>query len=131
MPAWSVDFPGISYRRSFRSLLYRRRAELDDDTEVTERTSDMKCRGNQPTMRAFVIRTLSFSVAAALILNSALTPAAANDDTPVVAPGPTKVRFLALGIGKSVVVDLPRGIKDVLVADPKIANAVVRSPQRA
>jgi len=30
-----------------------------------------------------------------------------------------------------VVVDLPRGVKDVLVADPKIANAVIRSPQRA
>src|SRR6516165_8290463 len=40
-------------------------------------------------------------------------------------------RFLPLGIGKSVVVDLPRDVKDVLVADPKIANAVIRSPQRA
>jgi pilus assembly protein CpaC len=29
------------------------------------------------------------------------------------------------------VIDLPREIKDVLVADPKIANAVVRSTQRA
>jgi pilus assembly protein CpaC len=42
-----------------------------------------------------------------------------------------KTRFLSLGIGKSVVIDLPRDIKDVLVADPKIANAVVRSAQRA
>jgi pilus assembly protein CpaC len=40
-------------------------------------------------------------------------------------------RFLSLGIGKSVVIDLPRDVKDVLVADPKIANAVVRSAQRA
>jgi len=38
---------------------------------------------------------------------------------------------VALGVGKSIVVDLPRDIKDVLVADPKIANAVVRSAQRA
>ena len=44
---------------------------------------------------------------------------------------PARCAFLALGIGKSVVIDLPRDIKDVLVADPKIANAVVRSPQRA
>jgi pilus assembly protein CpaC len=29
------------------------------------------------------------------------------------------------------IVDLPRDVKDVLVADPKIANAVVRSSQRA
>jgi pilus assembly protein CpaC len=30
-----------------------------------------------------------------------------------------------------VVIDLPREVKDVLVADPKIANAVIRSAQRA
>jgi pilus assembly protein CpaC len=47
------------------------------------------------------------------------------------ADGQMNARFLALGIGKSVVIDLPRDIKDVLVADPKIANAVVRSAQRA
>ena len=40
-------------------------------------------------------------------------------------------RFVPLGVGKSVVIDLPRDIKDVLVADPKIANAVVRSARRA
>jgi pilus assembly protein CpaC len=40
-------------------------------------------------------------------------------------------RFVALGIGKSLVVDLPRDIKDVLVANPAIANAVVRSARRA
>src|SRR5215213_136628 len=40
-------------------------------------------------------------------------------------------RFIPLGVGKSVVIDLPRDIKDVLVADPTIANAVVRSARRA
>jgi len=35
-----------------------------------------------------------------------------------------------LGIGKSVVIDLPRDIKDMLVADPSIANAVVRTARR-
>ncbi|MBI5261639.1 MAG: type II and III secretion system protein family protein [Bradyrhizobium sp.] len=44
---------------------------------------------------------------------------------------PAKTRFLALGVGKSVVIDLPREVKDVLVADPKVANAVIRSAQRA
>jgi pilus assembly protein CpaC len=38
---------------------------------------------------------------------------------------------VALGVSKSVVIDLPRDIKDVLVADPKVANAVVRSSRRA
>jgi pilus assembly protein CpaC len=40
-------------------------------------------------------------------------------------------RFVPLGVGKSVVIDLPRDIKDVLVADPTIANAVIRSARRA
>jgi len=40
-------------------------------------------------------------------------------------------RSVALGINKSVVLDFPRDIKDVLVADPKIANAVIRSSRRA
>ena len=53
--------------------------------------------------------------------------------TPViqVAASDAGSRFVPLGIGKSVVIDLPRDTKDVLVADPKIANAVVRSARRA
>jgi pilus assembly protein CpaC len=85
-------------------------------------------------MRTFLVRALSFSAAAALVLNPALTPVLAADyraAAPVAADGQMNARFLALGIGKSVVIDLPRDIKDVLVADPKIANAVVRSAQRA
>jgi pilus assembly protein CpaC len=81
-----------------------------------------------------MIRALSFSAAAAMTLNPALAPAVASDYRPVVpvaADGQMNARFLSLGIGKSIVIDLPRDIKDVLVADPKIANAVVRSAQRA
>jgi pilus assembly protein CpaC len=100
--------------------------------------SEMKYRGNQPAMRTFIVRALSFSAVAALTLNPALTPVIASDYratapamAPVSADGQMNARFLALGIGKSIVIDLPRDIKDVLVADPKIANAVVRSAQRA
>jgi pilus assembly protein CpaC len=95
----------------------------------------MKCGGNQPAKRTFLLRALSFSAVAALTLNPALTPVVASDyraAAPLVAAdGQMNARFLALGIGKSVVIDLPRDIKDVLVADPKIANAIVRSAQRA
>ncbi len=93
----------------------------------------MKSRKNQPLMRTFVIRILSFSAVVALTLNPALTPVLASDAeaTPVVSGGQTKVRFLALGIGKSAIIDLPSEVKDVLVADPKIANAVIRSARRA
>lgn len=51
--------------------------------------------------------------------------------SPVATAAAARTRFLSLGIGKSVVIDLPREVKDVLVADPKIANAVIRSAQRA
>ena len=57
---------------------------------------------------------------------------------PVAPPPPVKVvasefgsNFVPLGVGKSVVVDLPGDIKDVLVSDPKIANAVIRTSRRA
>jgi pilus assembly protein CpaC len=93
----------------------------------------MKCRGNQ-LRRTVLIRALSFSGAAAMALNPALVPAAASDYrpiAPVATEGQMNARFLPLGVGKSIVIDLPRDIKDVLVADPKIANAVVRSAQRA
>ncbi len=93
-------------------------------------------------------RARSLWAGAMLVLGVIAAPALAvgaeipvGDQTPVQAPDlgvapvasyvPAKTRFLALGVGKSVVIDLPREAKDVLVADPKIANAVIRSAQRA
>ena len=92
----------------------------------------MKCSGNRLSIRTTLIHVLSFS-ATALALTPTLAPTAAAelDTVAPIATGTAKIRFLSLGIGKSVIVDLPRGVKDVLVADPKIANAVIRSPQRA
>src|SRR3954464_10210899 len=69
----------------------------------------------------------------AMLAASAMTPAVAADSrAPViqVAASEATSRFVPLGIGKSVAIDLPGDIKDVLVADPKIANAVVRSSRR-
>jgi pilus assembly protein CpaC len=99
---------------------------------------DMKCSVTRLTMRAFLSRALSYSAVAALTLNPVLTPVLAADyraapaSTLAAAPtGNMDARFLPLGVGKSVVIDLPREVKDVLVGDPKIANAVIRSAQRA
>src|SRR5215469_16704174 len=89
---------------------------------------------NKRMLRTSMVRALSFAGVAALTLNPALTPVVASDyrvPMPMVADGQNNARPVSLGVGKSVVVDLPRDIKDVLVADPKIANAVVRSAQRA
>src|SRR5437868_12172476 len=97
-------------------------------------------------MRSTRLRILSFTAVAALALSPALWPAVAAESDASQAPatkevkdapqvtgalGPVKTRYLSLGVGKSIVIDLPREAKDVLVADPKIANAVIRSAQRA
>jgi pilus assembly protein CpaC len=82
-----------------------------------------------------LIRTASL---AALVFAAGLAPRApaiaadVRGHTPVirVAASDAVSRFIPLGVGKSVAIDLPRDIKDVLVADPKIANAVIRSSRR-
>ncbi len=80
-----------------------------------------------------LIRTATL---AALIAGAALAPTApatgADARVPVikVAASEATSRFVPLGVGKSVAIDLPADIKDVLVADPKIANAVIRSSRR-
>ncbi len=91
----------------------------------------MKRRANQRSMRAALARALSFSAITAFTINPVLAPAVAADYRTAAPEGQMNARFLSLGIGKSIVIDLPRDVKDVLVADPKIANAVVRSAQRA
>ncbi|HEY6026627.1 MAG TPA: type II and III secretion system protein family protein [Pseudolabrys sp.] len=79
-----------------------------------------------------LIRTVSL---AALLTASSLVQTAtmaADARVPVVqvAASEATSRFIPLGIGKSVAIDLPADIKDVLVADPAIANAVVRTARR-
>jgi pilus assembly protein CpaC len=100
---------------------------------VTKRTIEMNCGENQPTMRAVLVGISSFATMSALVLNMALLPVMTSKARAAEASavGGQKMRFMSLGIGKSMVIDLPHDIKDVLVANPKIANAVVHSPQRA
>lgn len=68
----------------------------------------------------------------AVLLAGALPlPVQASGPETQYSAGVSGSRFLALGIGRSTVVDLPADAKDVLVANPAIANAVVRSARRA
>jgi len=84
-------------------------------------------------------RNLTRAALGVAVLAASLAAAFAAEPQGFAAPGgPIQVvgsdsssRFVQLGIGKSVVIDLPRDIKDVLVAEPKYANAVVRSTRRA
>ncbi|MGH6838737.1 MAG: type II and III secretion system protein family protein [Methylocella sp.] len=39
-------------------------------------------------------------------------------------------RRIAMGVGKSVIIDLPQDAAEIFVANPKVANAVVRSPRK-
>jgi pilus assembly protein CpaC len=92
----------------------------------------MKFGEIQSAMRTVAAGALLLSAVAALTLVPVVAAESDKDPVTTSAIGPAaKTRFLALGIGKSMIVDLPRDVKDVLVADPKIANAVVRSAQRA
>jgi len=97
------------------------------------RTQGMNCAASGTKLRTLVVRALSFSAVAALTLNPVLAPVIASElpQAPAAVAGEMNARFLPLGVGKSVVIDLPRDVKDVLVGDPKIANAVIRSSQRA
>jgi Flp pilus assembly secretin CpaC len=84
---------------------------------------------NQTTTRTLLI-------AAALAATASAVAHAAEPDmyrTPVISVVGSEAssRQVSLGVGKAVVIDLPRDTKDVLVADPTIANAVVRSARRA
>ncbi len=63
--------------------------------------------------------------------SAASTELTASGAQAIVVTGDFESRSVALGTGKSVVLDFPRDIKDVLVANPKIANAVIRSSRRA
>jgi pilus assembly protein CpaC len=83
-----------------------------------------------------LMRSASRLALAALVGGSLLNPVnAADTRVPVgsaaFAAGEATAQSIPLGVGKSVVIDLPRDVKDVLVADPKVANAVVRSARRA
>jgi pilus assembly protein CpaC len=78
-------------------------------------------------------RLMAATAIAAAGASAPLAPAAAADaHVPViqVAASEATSRFVPLGVGKSVAIDLPADIKDVLVADPTTANAVVRTSRR-
>jgi pilus assembly protein CpaC len=85
--------------------------------------------GETPLIRT----TLLVALTAALALAAAGPARATEQDQQLirVAASDAGSRFVPLGVGKSVVLDLPRDVKEVLIADPGIANVVLRSSRRA
>jgi pilus assembly protein CpaC len=78
-----------------------------------------------------LIRTAAVAALVGMALAWHATSRAAEPRLPQLAASESGSSFVPLGISKSIVVDLPGDVKDVLVADPKIANAVIRSARRA
>ncbi len=87
--------------------------------------------------KATLVRTATLAALIVMTLLGRSAPVTAADPggrivSPAVQIHSDKAaQFLPLGVSKSIVVDVPGDIKDVLVADPKIANAVVRTSRRA
>jgi pilus assembly protein CpaC len=94
----------------------------------------MNSGGNRKMATWTAIRGAAATALLALLAMAGAPPALASDPQmpPIeIGESETGLRFVPLGVGKSVIIDLPRDTKDVLVADPTIANAVVRSTRRA
>lgn len=69
----------------------------------------------------------AFMVAAA----AAIAPAHAQNNTSQMArTNSSPDQRLNMGVGKSVIIDLPRDAAEIFVGNPAVANAVVRSPRK-
>lgn len=101
-----------------------------------------------------ILQNVSFPMMRFLPLSIALASVAASGWTPAIARDPAKqfggvpyetvpsprlqatsndagfARRIGLSTGKSILVDLPQDAAEVFVADPKVANAIVRTPRK-
>jgi pilus assembly protein CpaC len=77
-------------------------------------------------------RQAALAALAAVASCAALGSAAANDAPPsaFVSVERGAVKSLQLGVGRSMIIDLPEDAQEIFVGDPTIANAIVRSARR-
>jgi pilus assembly protein CpaC len=76
---------------------------------------------------------ISLFIAAALMATAPAATARAGESdasASISSASDQTARRLQLGVGKSVIVDLPEEAGEIYVGDPKIANAIVRSARR-
>ena len=76
---------------------------------------------------------LATALALALAAGSAAAQSTGSGPAPVLNVGSSEnaiSRKLDLSIGRSLIVELPRDAKEVFVANPKVANAVVRTARK-
>lgn len=84
------------------------------------------------TRRFARLSALSVGALIALFALGPQTPAFSADSgaTSSLSLSPGAVKSLQLGVGRSVIVDLPEDAAEIFVGEPKVANAVVRSARR-
>ncbi len=76
------------------------------------------------------VAALLVAVAAGLVVSDRVQAIEPRNTEMRVTGSDATARFVPLGINKAVVIDLTADIRDVLVADPKTVNAVVRTNRR-
>ncbi|MDQ0472413.1 type II and III secretion system protein family protein [Labrys wisconsinensis] len=90
----------------------------------------MLSQGHNRGRQGRAMRLVLILAAALLAGGLAAAPAAAQTNLRIGAGEGETTRRVDIGLGKSIIVDLPRDAKEVFVANPQVANAVVRSARK-
>jgi pilus assembly protein CpaC len=97
----------------------------------TGRATDRKSThgfGDPQMKRLFPI--LATGIMASLSIMAGIGAVHAQEKAEARYNGAVTPRRIAMGVGKSVIIDLPQDAAEIFVANPKVANAVVRSPRK-
>jgi pilus assembly protein CpaC len=88
-------------------------------------------QGTAKMVQAILRRTAlaALALVAVAAADVSLSTAGAQDVATAMAPGAIH-RMVKVGLNKSVIVDLPRDARDILVSNPSIADAVIRTARR-
>jgi pilus assembly protein CpaC len=70
------------------------------------------------------------ALCAAVAFAGALTAPAGAQESGRAEQGRASDRHISMGVGKSIILDLPRDAAEIVVGNPKVANAVVRTPRK-
>ncbi|MBV9703419.1 MAG: pilus assembly protein N-terminal domain-containing protein, partial [Methylobacteriaceae bacterium] len=77
---------------------------------------------------AHLIARIAAALGSAVVMATAPVPGKAQSPAPGISDAGT--RSLNMGVGKSVIIDLPQDAGEIFVGNPKVANAIVRSPRK-
>jgi pilus assembly protein CpaC len=98
-------------------------------------TSSLNLQNRRETVRGLRVSACGMALALALAMPGAATAQVEAESGPapvynVKARDHAVTRKIDMSIGKSLIVELPRDAKEVFVANPAVANAVVRSTRK-